>query len=452
MKSKTFDNVLIANRGEIALRILRACRALGLKTIVVHSEADRGARYVELADHALCIGPAAATQSYLNASAILLAAEVSGAQAIHPGYGFLSESADFAEKVEAAGLTFIGPGANSIRTMGDKVAAKRAMREAGVPCVPGPDRELSGDLAEARAIAADIGYPVIIKAASGGGGRGMRVVQSEGGLEEALALTREEARRAFGNSGLYLEKFLEKPRHVEIQVLCDAYGNALWLGERDCSAQRRNQKIVEEAPAPGVPPELIADIGARCAAACRKLGYLGAGTFEFLYENGRFYFIEMNTRVQVEHPVTEMVTGIDIVREQLRIALGERLGVAQSEIERRGHAIECRINAEDPFNFTPSPGKILRWDMPGGIGVRVDSHVNAGDVVPSHYDSLVGKLIVHGATRDEALARMQVALSEMRVEGIRTNIPLHLMLLDDAGFRRGGIDIHHVERLLATRS
>lgn len=451
MSTKTFDKVLIANRGEIALRILRACHALDLKTVIIYSEADRGARYLELADQSLCIGPAAAAQSYLNASAILLAAEATGAGAVHPGYGFLSESADFAEQVEASGLVFVGPPSAAIRIMGDKVAAKRAMREAGVPCVPGPDRELSGELAEARAIAADIGYPVIIKAASGGGGRGMRVVRSEADLEQALALTREEAQRAFGNSSVYIEKFLEKPRHVEIQVLADAHGDTLWLGDRDCSTQRRHQKIVEEAPAPGIPRELIAEIGARCAVACGKIGYVGAGTFEFLYENGAFYFIEMNTRVQVEHPVTEVITGIDIVRAQLRIALGERLEVAQAEIQPRGHAIECRINAEDPFSFAPSPGRIVRWDMPGGAGVRINSHVTAGYIVPPYYNSLVGKLIVHGATREEAIARTRVALSEMRVEGIRTNILLHRELLADEEFLQGGVDIHHVERLLASR-
>ena len=440
-----FDKVLIANRGEIALRIQRACRALGLKTVVIHSEADRDARYVALADEALCIGPAPASSTYLNVAAILLAAEVSGAQAIHPGYGFLSESAEFADRVARAGLTFIGPPADCIRTMGDKVAAKRAMRLAGVPCVPGPDSALPDDPAEVRAIARDIGYPVIIKAAGGGGGRGMRIVRSEGTLDEALKLTCAEASKAFKNSAVYIEKFLEKPRHIEIQVLCDAHDNHLWLGDRDCSLQRRNQKVVEEAPAPGIDRALIAQVGASCVEACRRIGYRGAGTFEFLYEDGQFFFIEMNTRVQVEHPVTEMTTGIDIVKAQIRIAQGESLGIAQGDIARVGHAVEFRINAEDPATFAPSPGTVTRWDVPGGIGIRVDSHVTAGATVPRHYDSLIGKLIAHGSTREEALARARVALSELRAEGIRTNVPLHQAILADPTFCRGGYDIHHLE-------
>lgn len=440
-----FDKVLIANRGEIALRIQRACRAMGLKTVVIHSEADSDARYVALADQALCIGPAPANSTYLNVAAILLAAEVSGAQAIHPGYGFLSESAEFADRVVRAGLTFIGPPAECIRTMGDKVAAKRAMRLAGVPCVPGPDSALPDNPAEVRAIARDIGYPVIIKAAGGGGGRGMRIVRKEEALDEALALTRAEAGKAFGNAAVYIEKFLEKPRHIEIQVLCDEHDNHLWLGDRDCSLQRRNQKVVEEAPAPGIDRALIQQVGASCVEACRRIGYRGAGTFEFLYENGQFFFIEMNTRVQVEHPVTEMTTGIDIVKEQIRIARGEHLGIAQGDIAPVGHAVEFRINAEDPATFTPSPGRVTRWDVPGGIGIRVDSHITAGATVPRHYDSLVGKLIAHGSTRDEALARARVALSELRAEGIRTNVPLHQAILSDPTFCRGGFDIHHLE-------
>lgn len=440
-----FDKVLIANRGEIALRIQRACRALGLKTVVIHSEADSEARYVALADQALCIGPAPASSTYLNIAAILLAAEVSGAQAIHPGYGFLSERAEFAERIAQAGLTFIGPPAECIRTMGDKVAAKRAMRAAGVPCVPGPDSALPDDPAEVRAIARDIGYPVIIKAAGGGGGRGMRIVRNEGALDEALATTRAEASKAFGNAAVYIEKFLERPRHIEIQVLCDQHDNHLWLGDRDCSLQRRNQKVVEEAPAPGIDRALIEQVGASCVEACRRIGYRGAGTFEFLYEDGQFFFIEMNTRVQVEHPVTEMTTGIDIVKEQIRIARGERLEIAQGDIARVGHAVEFRINAEDPATFAPSPGTVTRWDVPGGIGIRVDSHIVAGATIPRHYDSLIGKLIAHGSTRDEALARARVALSELRAEGIRTNVPLHQAILADPTFCRGGYDIHHLE-------
>ena len=447
-----FDKVLIANRGEIALRIQRACQGLGIKTVVVHSEADRDAQYVKNADQALCIGPAAPGQSYLNQAALLFAAKVSGAQAIHPGYGFLSENAGFAERIEAAGLTFIGPSAACIRTMGDKVAAKRAMRESGVPCVPGPDSVMPTDEASIQAIARDIGYPVIVKAAGGGGGRGMRVVRQAHDLIEAINLTREEARLAFGNPELYIEKFLDHPRHVEIQVLCDAYGHAIWLGGRDCSLQRRHQKVLEEAPAPGIYPQLIASVGERCAAACRQIGYRGVGTFEFLYEDGEFFFIEMNTRLQVEHPVTEMTTGIDIVQQQLRMARGEVLSLRQQDVQLNGHSLECRINAEDPQTFMPTPGLVQRWEVPGGFGVRVDSHVTTGYRVPPYYDSMVAKVITHGATRDEALARMRLALGEMCVEGITTNIPLHLAILDDPGFCAGGVDIHHLEHWLQHRS
>jgi acetyl-CoA carboxylase biotin carboxylase subunit len=447
-----FDTVLIANRGEIALRILRACRGLGLKTVVVHSEADRDAGYVSQADQALCIGPAAPGDSYLNQSAILFAAEVSGAQAIHPGYGFLSENAAFADRVAQAGLVFIGPSADCIRTMGDKVAAKRAMQGAGVPCVPGPDDGLPDDPEAVKALAREVGYPVIVKAAGGGGGRGMRVVHDEASLPEAMALTREEARRAFGNPEVYIEKFLLHPRHVEIQVLADSHGHAVWLGSRDCSLQRRHQKVIEEAPAPGIDEALIAEVGERCAAACRQIGYCGVGTFEFLYERGAFYFIEMNTRLQVEHPVTEMTTGIDIVQQQIRMARGERLALAQADVRCQGHAVECRINAEDPATFAPSPGRITGWQVPGGFGVRVDSHAGAGYRVPPYYDSMIAKLIVQGARRDDALDRMRLALAEMRVDGIATNVALHRDILRDEGFAAGGVDIHHLERWLQQRS
>ncbi|MDA9406258.1 acetyl-CoA carboxylase biotin carboxylase subunit [Bradyrhizobium sp. CCBAU 45384] len=443
-----FNSVLIANRGEIALRIQRTCRRLGLRTIVVHSEADREALYVSHADQALCIGPAAAAQSYLNQKAILFAAEVSGAEAVHPGYGFLSENAGFAEQVEAAGLTFIGPTAASMRVMGDKIAAKRAMRAAGVPCVPGPDAALTEDLDVVRMAAREIGYPVILKAAGGGGGRGMRVVESEGGLRDALLLTREEARRAFGNSEIYVEKFLGRPRHVEIQVIADTHGEAVWLGSRDCSLQRRHQKVIEEAPAPLIPDALVREIGERCAEACRQIGYRGVGTFEFLVEDDAFYFIEMNTRLQVEHPVTEMTTGIDLVEAQIRVAQGERLPFGQGDIACHGHALECRINAEDPDNFVPSPGVIDTWQMPGGPGVRIDSHASGGYRVSSYYDSLLGKLVVHGATREEALARLRVALDEARIEGIATNLPLHRRLVADPDFIRGGVSIYHLETKL----
>ncbi|WP_075632338.1 acetyl-CoA carboxylase biotin carboxylase subunit [Novacetimonas hansenii] len=447
-----FNRVLIANRGEIALRIQRACRQLGLETVAVYSEADADSRHVHEADIALCIGPAAAARSYLDPDGLLLAARLTGAQAIHPGYGFLSENADFADAVEKAGLTFIGPTGASIRMMGDKITAKRAMREAGVPCVPGSDGPLPADMETVKAIALDVGFPVIVKASGGGGGRGMRVVERAADLAQAVTLTAKEAEQAFGNPTLYLERFMQKPRHIEIQVLCDTHGTALWLGARDCSLQRRHQKVLEEASAPGITPQTIAEIGTRCAEACRRIGYRGAGTFEFLYEDGVFAFIEMNTRVQVEHPITEETTGIDIVAEQLRIAQGARLGIAQADIGLRGHAIECRLNAEDPFTFMPSPGTITRWDLPGGPGIRVDTHVVAGYTVQPYYDSLIGKVISYGATREQAIARMRVALAEMKVEGISTNIPLHQDLLADPAFAQGGVDIHYLERWLAKRT
>ena len=443
-----FDKILIANRGEIALRIQRACRELGIKTVVVYSVADKEAKYVKLADEAVCIGPAPSPLSYLNMPAIISAAEVTDAEAIHPGYGFLSENADFAERVEKSGFAFIGPRPETIRLMGDKVSAKRAMIKAGVPCVPGSDGALPDNPKEIIAIAKKVGYPVIIKAAGGGGGRGMRVVHTEAALVNAVNMTREEAGRAFGNPEVYMEKFLEKPRHVEIQALADTHGNAVWLGERDCSMQRRHQKIIEEAPAPGIDRRAIAKIGERCAEACRKMGYRGAGTFEFLYEDGEFFFIEMNTRVQVEHPVTEMITGVDIVQEQIRIAAGLKLGFRQKDIVFQGHAIECRINAEDPFKFTPSPGRILSWHMPGGPGIRVDSHAYGGYMVPPNYDSMIGKLISYGKTREQAIRRMRIALSEIVIDGITTNIPLHRELMLDPNFEEGGTSIHYLEHRL----
>ncbi len=446
-----FEKILIANRGEIALRIQRACREMGIKTVVVHSEADRDAKYVKLADESVCIGPAPSTLSYLNMPAIISAAEVTDAEAIHPGYGFLSENADFAERVEQSGFVFIGPRSDSIRLMGDKVSAKQAMIRASVPCVPGSEGALPDDPKEIIRIARKIGYPVIIKAAGGGGGRGMRVVHTEAALLNAVTMTKTEAGTAFGNPEVYMEKYLENPRHVEIQILADEFKNAIWLGERDCSMQRRHQKVIEEAPAPGIPRKIIERIGDRCADACRKMGYRGAGTFEFLYEDGEFYFIEMNTRVQVEHPVTEMITGVDIVQEQIRIAAGEKLRYRQRDIELKGHAIECRINAEDPFKFTPSPGKIISWHAPGGPGIRVDSHAYAGYYVPPNYDSMVGKVIAYGATREQAIRRMQIALSEMVVEGILTNIPLHRELMIDARFIEGGTNIHYLEQKLADK-
>ncbi len=443
------DKVVIANRGEIALRIVRACQSLGIRTVAVHSTADRNLKHVAMADESVCIGPAPSPESYLNMPAIIAAAEVTDAQAIHPGYGFLSENADFAERVEESGFIFIGPKADTIRLMGDKVEAIRAMKAAGVPCVPGSDGPLGEDAETNIKIARDIGYPVIVKAAGGGGGRGMRVVHSEAALLNAIATTKSEARAAFGNDMVYMEKFLENPRHVEIQVLADGQGNAIHLGERDCSMQRRHQKVVEEAPAPGISPELRDEIGKVCVEACLRIGYRGAGTFEFLFENGRFYFIEMNTRIQVEHPVTEMVTGIDLVREQLLIAAGRKLSIKQSDVVLRGHAIECRINAEDPDSFLPSPGLINHFHAPGGPGVRVDTHIYEGYRVPPNYDSMIGKLIVHGSNRAEAIARMRVALSEMVVDGIKTNIPLQQRIMADAGFASGGQNIHYLEKRLA---
>ncbi|HRF53044.1 MAG TPA: acetyl-CoA carboxylase biotin carboxylase subunit [Aquimonas sp.] len=443
------DKVVIANRGEIALRILRACHALGIKTVAVHSTVDRNLKHVAMADESVCIGPAPAAESYLNVPALIAAAEVTDAQAIHPGYGFLSENADFADRVESSGFIFIGPKAETIRLMGDKVEAIKAMKAAGVPCVPGSGGPLGDDPAENIRIAREIGFPVIIKAAGGGGGRGMRVVHSEAALVNAIATTKAEAKAAFSNDMVYMEKFLENPRHVEIQVLADGQGGAIHLGERDCSMQRRHQKVVEEAPAPGITPALRAEIGKVCVEACIRIGYRGAGTFEFLFENGRFYFIEMNTRIQVEHPVTERVTGVDLVREQLLIAAGHKLSIKQDDIVMRGHAIECRINAEDPETFVPSPGLIKHFHAPGGPGVRVDTHIYAGYRVPPNYDSMIGKLIVHGATREQAIARMRVALSEMVVDGIKTNIPLQQRIMADAGFQAGGANIHYLEKKLA---
>ncbi len=444
-----FEKILIANRGEIALRIQRACREMGIKTVVVHSEADREAKYVKLADESVCIGPASSALSYLNMPAIISAAEVTDAEAIHPGYGFLAENADFAERVEKSGFVFIGPRSESIRIMGDKVTAKQAMIKAGIPCVPGSDGALSDDPQEIISVARKIGFPVIIKAAGGGGGRGMRVVHTEASLLNAVSTTKSEAQSAFGNPEVYMEKFLENPRHIEIQVLADDYKNAIWLGERDCSMQRRHQKVIEEAPAPDIPRRLVDRIGDRCAEACRKIGYRGAGTFEFLYENGEFYFIEMNTRIQVEHPVTELITGLDLVQEQIRIATGEKLRYRQRDIRLIGHAIECRINAEDPFTFIPSPGKITSWHAPGGPGMRVDSHVYAGYKVPPYYDSMIGKIIAYGSTREQAIHRMQVALTEMVVEGIHTNLDLHRELMHDPSFIKGGTNIHYLEQKLA---
>ncbi len=443
-----FDKVVIANRGEIALRILRACREMGIKTVAVHSTADRDLKHVRLADESVCIGPPSSLESYLSIPAIIAAAEVTNSEAIHPGYGFLSENAEFAEQVTSSGFKFIGPNAESIRTMGDKVAAIRAMKEAGVPTVPGSDGPLGHDDEANLAMARQIGYPIIIKAAAGGGGRGMRVVHTEAALLNAIQLTRQEAGAAFGNDTLYMEKFLEKPRHVEIQILADSHGHAIHLGERDCSMQRRHQKVVEEAPAPGITPEQRDFIGRRCAEACVRMGYEGAGTFEFLYENGEFYFIEMNTRVQVEHPVTEMVTGVDIIREQISVAAGNPLRYRQEDIVIRGHAIECRLNAEDSKTFMPSPGKISLYHAPGGPGVRVDTHIYSGYTVPPHYDSMIGKLITHGDTRESAIARMEGALSEIIIDGIRTNIDLQRDIISDGNFQAGGADIHYLEKKL----
>ena len=444
-----FEKILIANRGEIALRIQRACREMGIRTVVVHSEADTEAKYVKLADESVCIGPPPAAASYLNIPAIISAAEVTDAEAIHPGYGFLSENADFAEKVERSGFVFIGPRPENIRLMGDKVSAKAAMMKAGVPTVPGSEGALPEDPKEIVRIARKVGYPVIIKAAGGGGGRGMRVVHTEAALINAVTMTRTEAQAAFANPMVYLERYLEQPRHIEIQVLADAHKNAVHLFERDCSLQRRHQKVLEEAPATELPQKLRDKIGERCVDACRRIGYRGAGTFEFLYQGGEFFFIEMNTRIQVEHPVTEMITGVDLVQEQIHVAAGEKLRLRQKDLAVRGHAIECRINAEDPYRFTPSPGKITSYHPPGGPGIRVDSHVYQGYTVPPNYDSMVGKVIAYGVTREQALGRMRIALSEMVVEGIQTNIPLHRDLLNDTRFLRGGVSIHYLEHKLA---
>ncbi|WP_445396611.1 acetyl-CoA carboxylase biotin carboxylase subunit [Zobellella sp. An-6] len=442
------DKVVIANRGEIALRILRACKELGIKTVAVHSTADRELKHVLLADESICIGGNQANQSYLNVPSIIAAAEVTDAVAIHPGYGFLAENADFADQVEKSGFIFIGPRADTIRLMGDKVSAIEAMKKAGVPCVPGSDGPIGDDAKKNATIAKRIGYPVIIKAAGGGGGRGMRVVRAENELEKAIAMTKAEAGAAFGNDMVYMEKFLENPRHIEIQVLADGQGNAIHLAERDCSMQRRHQKVVEEAPAPGITAEMRKFIGERCCKACVDIGYRGAGTFEFLYENGEFYFIEMNTRIQVEHPVTEMITGVDLIKEQLRVAAGQPLSITQEQVVVRGHAIECRINAEDPQTFIPSPGEIKRFHSPGGLGVRWDSHIYAGYRVPPYYDSMIGKLICYGENRDIAIARMKHALNELVIEGIKTNIPLHKEIMSDENFRNGGTNIHYLEKKL----
>ena len=443
-----FDKIVIANRGEIALRILRACRELGIKTVAVHSDVDRDLKHVRLADEAVCIGPAASIDSYLNIPAIISAAEVTDAVAIHPGYGFLSENADFSEKVSLSGFTFIGPRAETIRLMGDKISAKKAMLAAGIPCVPGDGEPLTDDNNTNMKMAQEIGYPIIVKAAGGGGGRGMRVVHTEAALNNAISLTRAEAAAAFGNDTLYMEKFLEDPRHIEFQVLADSHGNAIHLGERDCSMQRRHQKVVEEAPAPGITEEQRHQMGELCTKACRDIGYLGAGTFEFLYEKGEFFFIEMNTRVQVEHPVTEMITGFDIVKEQLRIAAGEPLSKTQDQVTFTGHAIECRLNAEDPKTFMPCPGTIEQFHMPGGPGIRCETHIYNGYKVPPYYDSMIGKLIAHGDDRNSAIARMQTALSEMIIDGIKTNIPLQVDIMTDSAFISGSQNIHYLEKKL----
>ena len=443
--------VLIANRGEIALRVLRACREMGIATVAVHSEADKDSLHVKLADESVCIGPAPSPQSYLHIPSIIAAAEVTGADAVHPGYGFLAENANFAEQVENSGFVFIGPRADTIRLMGDKVSAKKAMIEAGVPCVPGSDGALPGDPNEILKTADKVGFPVIIKASGGGGGRGMRVVEKKEDLLKAVEMTRAEAEAAFGNPMVYMERFLQRPRHVEIQVLADEHGNAIYLGERDCSMQRRHQKIIEEAPAPFITPAQRKKIGEACVAACKRIGYRGAGTFEFLYEDGEFFFIEMNTRVQVEHPVTELITGVDIVQEQLRVAAGLPLQYTQKDIVIEGHAFECRINAEDPYTFIPSPGVIESCHLPGGFGIRVHSHIYQGYRIPPNYDSLIGKICVHGKDRAQAMAKMRVAMAELTVDGIKTNAPLHRELFNDTGFAQGGVSIHYLEHWLEER-
>ena len=446
------EKIVIANRGEIALRILRACHSMGIKTVAVHSTVDRNLKHVAMADESVCIGPAPSGESYLNVPAIIAATEVTDAVAVHPGYGFLAENADFAERVEESGFIFIGPRPDTIRLMGDKVSAIHAMKEAGVPCVPGSDGPLSSDTKECMEIARRVGYPVIIKAAAGGGGRGMRVVHTEAHLSNALQLTRQEAQTAFGDATVYLEKYLENPRHIEIQVMADQHGNAVHFGERDCSTQRRHQKVIEEAPAPGLSQQQRDEIGSVCVEACKRINYRGAGTFEFLYDQGAFYFIEMNTRIQVEHPVTERITGVDLVREQILVAAGERLSYKQEDVQIRGHAIECRINAEDPETFMPSPGLIQGFHAPGGPGVRVESHIYDGYRVPPNYDSMIAKVICHGPDRDIAIARMRVALDEIVLNGIKTNTPLHKWLLRDPGFLKGGFNIHYLEKRLAERA
>ena len=443
--------VLIANRGEIALRVLRACREMGIATVAVHSEADKDSLHVKLADESVCIGPAPSPQSYLNIPAIIAAAEVTGADAVHPGYGFLAENANFAEQVEQSGFIFIGPRADTIRLMGDKVSAKQAMQEAGVPCVPGSDGALPDDPETIIKTAAKVGYPVIIKASGGGGGRGMRVVEKEEDLIKSVEMTKAEAGAAFGNPMVYMERYLQRPRHVEIQVLADEHGNAIYLGERDCSMQRRHQKVIEEAPAPGITAREREKIGKACVEACKRIGYRGAGTFEFLYEDGEFFFIEMNTRVQVEHPVTELISGVDIVQEQLRVAAGEKLQYKQKDIVLEGHAFECRINAEDPYTFIPSPGLIESCHLPGGFGIRVDSHIYQGYRIPPNYDSLIGKICVHGKTREQAMAKMRVAMAELAITGIKTNADLHRDLFRDPGFADGGVSIHYLEQWLEAR-
>ena len=443
--------VLIANRGEIALRVLRACREMGIATVAVHSEADKDSLHVKLADESVCIGPAPSPQSYLYIPAIIAAAEVTGADAVHPGYGFLAENANFAEQVEQSGFIFIGPRADTIRLMGDKVSAKQAMQEAGVPCVPGSDGALPDDPETIIKTAAEVGYPVIIKASGGGGGRGMRVVEREEDLIKSVEMTKAEAGAAFGNPMVYMERYLQRPRHVEIQVLADEHGNAIYLGERDCSMQRRHQKVIEEAPAPGITAREREKIGKACVEACKRIGYRGAGTFEFLYEGGEFFFIEMNTRVQVEHPVTELISGVDIVQEQLRVAAGEKLQYKQKDIVLEGHAFECRINAEDPYNFIPSPGLIESCHLPGGFGIRVDSHIYQGYRIPPNYDSLIGKICVHGKTREQAMAKMRVAMAELAITGIKTNADLHRDLFRDPGFADGGVSIHYLEQWLEAR-